>query len=68
MLLDLLFRETGLATRWYRSIHAISFVSQTRLMERIKASGNRDITLHVTVDNPAMLLYQNFGFKTEKYM
>ncbi len=27
----------------------------------------KDITLHVSVDNPAMILYQRFGFKAEQY-
>ncbi len=27
----------------------------------------KDISLHVSVDNPAMLLYQQFGFKAEQY-
>lgn len=27
----------------------------------------KDITLHVSVDNPAMILYQQFGFKAEQY-
>lgn len=27
----------------------------------------KDVTLHVSVDNPAMLLYQSFGFKAERY-
>ncbi|KAJ1960506.1 hypothetical protein GGI12_003760 [Dipsacomyces acuminosporus] len=28
----------------------------------------KDITLHVSATNPAMLLYQKFGFKPEKYV
>lgn len=43
-------------------------IGRFMLYHLIKAGGNRDITLHVAVDNPAMLLYQTFGFKTEKYM
>ena len=29
-------------------------------------SGGRDITLHVSVNNPSLLLYQEFGFKPEE--
>jgi ribosomal protein S18 acetylase RimI-like enzyme len=28
----------------------------------------RDITLHVSVNNPAMILYQKFGFKMEEFI
>jgi ribosomal protein S18 acetylase RimI-like enzyme len=28
----------------------------------------RDITLHVSPDNPAMILYQKFGFKIEEFV
>ncbi|XP_063037465.1 cysteine-rich protein 2-binding protein-like [Melospiza melodia melodia] len=28
----------------------------------------KDVTLHISASNPAMLLYQKFGFKTEKYI
>ena len=28
----------------------------------------KDVTLHVSASNPAMLLYQKFGFKTEEYV
>jgi ribosomal protein S18 acetylase RimI-like enzyme len=28
----------------------------------------KDVTLHVSASNPAMLLYQKFGFKTEEYI
>lgn len=28
----------------------------------------RDITLHVSISNPALLLYQKFGFKPEEYI
>jgi len=28
----------------------------------------RDITLHVSVNNPAMILYQKFGFKIEEFV
>lgn len=28
----------------------------------------RDITLHVSANNPAMILYQKFGFKIEEFV
>lgn len=28
----------------------------------------RDITLHVSPNNPAMILYQKFGFKVEEFV
>ena len=28
----------------------------------------KDITLHVSANNPAILLYQKFGFKVEEYV
>lgn len=28
----------------------------------------KDVTLHVSASNPAMLLYQKFGFKSEEYI
>lgn len=28
----------------------------------------RDITLHVSPNNPAMILYQKFGFKIEEFV
>jgi len=27
----------------------------------------KDVTLHVSASNPAMLLYQKFGFKPERF-
>lgn len=28
----------------------------------------KDVTLHVSASNPAMLLYQKFGFQAEEYI
>ncbi|KAK6489896.1 cysteine-rich protein 2-binding protein-like isoform X1 [Huso huso] len=33
-----------------------------------KTCMGKDVTLHVSASNPAMLLYQKFGFKTEEYI
>lgn len=30
-----------------------------------QTSLGKDITLHVSIDNPALFLYQKFGFKVE---
>lgn len=37
------------------------------LYHLIQSCQGKDVTLHVSVDNPAMLLYQSFGFKAERY-
>ncbi|XP_075719069.1 cysteine-rich protein 2-binding protein isoform X2 [Rhinoderma darwinii] len=34
----------------------------------IQTCMGKDVTLHVSANNPAMLLYQRFGFKTEEYV
>lgn len=37
------------------------------LYHLIQSCMGKDVTLHVSVDNPAMLLYQTMGFKAERY-
>lgn len=37
------------------------------LYHLIQSCQGKDVTLHVSVDNPAMLLYQSLGFKAERY-
>lgn len=37
------------------------------LYHLIQSCQGKDVTLHVSVDNPAMVLYQSFGFKAERY-
>ncbi|KAJ1969917.1 hypothetical protein IWQ62_000318 [Dispira parvispora] len=34
----------------------------------IQISAGRDITLHVSANNPAMILYQGYGFKPEQFI
>lgn len=34
----------------------------------IQTCMGKDVTLHVSVTNPAMLLYQKFGFKPEEFI
>lgn len=38
-----------------------------RLAIKIAPPG-KDVTVHVAVDNPAVILYQSFGFKSEEYI
>ena len=37
------------------------------LYHLVQSCRGKDVTLHVSVDNPAMLLYQSFGFKAERF-
>lgn len=37
------------------------------LYHLIQSCMGKDVTLHVSVDNPAMLMYQAMGFKSERY-
>ena len=40
-------------------------IAKIMLYHLIQSCQGKDITLHVSVDNPAMLLYQQFGFEVE---
>lgn len=42
-------------------------IGKIMLYHLIQSCMGKDITLHVSVDNPAMLLYQTMGFKAERY-
>lgn len=42
-------------------------IGKMMLYHLIQSCRGKDVTLHVSVDNPAMLLYQSFGFKAERY-
>ena len=42
-------------------------VGRVMLYHLIQSCSGKDVTLHVSVDNPAMILYQRFGFKAEKF-
>ena len=42
-------------------------IGHIMLYHLIQSCCGKDVTLHVSVDNPAMLLYQKFGFKAEKF-
>ncbi|KAJ3571043.1 hypothetical protein NP233_g4013 [Leucocoprinus birnbaumii] len=43
-------------------------VARNMLFHLIKMNPRRDITLHVSVNNSAMLLYNQFGFKAEEFI
>lgn len=34
----------------------------------VKATGRKDVTVHVAVGNQAMMMYQKFGFKAEEFI
>ena len=42
-------------------------IGKIMLYHLIQSCMGKDVTLHVSVDNPAMLLYQTMGFKAERY-
>ncbi|KZP13201.1 hypothetical protein FIBSPDRAFT_137673 [Athelia psychrophila] len=43
-------------------------IATSMLYHLIQLNPNRDITLHVSANNPAMLLYNRFGFKAEEFV
>ncbi|KZT09856.1 uncharacterized protein LAESUDRAFT_462721 [Laetiporus sulphureus 93-53] len=45
-----------------------SQIATSMLYHLITLNPNRDITLHVSINNPAMLLYNQFGFKAEQFI
>ncbi|KAH7885772.1 hypothetical protein F5I97DRAFT_1150829 [Phlebopus sp. FC_14] len=45
-----------------------SQIATTMLYHLISLNPHRDITLHVSTNNPAMLLYNRFGFKAEEFI
>lgn len=45
-----------------------SQVATTMLYHLIMLNPHKDITLHVAANNPAMLLYNRFGFKAEEFI
>lgn len=42
-------------------------IGKIMLYHLIQTCMGKDVTLHVSVNNPAMILYQKFGFKAERY-
>ncbi|KAG6333042.1 hypothetical protein ID866_6050 [Astraeus odoratus] len=45
-----------------------SHIATKMLYNLISLNPHRDITLHVSANNPAMLLYNRFGFKAEEFI
>ncbi|PPQ71672.1 hypothetical protein CVT24_007825, partial [Panaeolus cyanescens] len=45
-----------------------SQIARTMLFHLISMNPDKDITLHVSVNNSAMLLYNQFGFKAEEFV
>ncbi|EGN95100.1 hypothetical protein SERLA73DRAFT_187406 [Serpula lacrymans var. lacrymans S7.3] len=45
-----------------------SQIATTMLYHLISLNPNKDITLHVSASNPAVLLYNRFGFKAEEFV
>ncbi|KAI0251397.1 hypothetical protein BJV78DRAFT_1126333 [Lactifluus subvellereus] len=43
-------------------------IATVMLFHLIDRNPNKDITLHVSTNNPAMLLYNRFGFKAEEFV
>jgi ribosomal protein S18 acetylase RimI-like enzyme len=43
-------------------------IGKRMLFHLIQAAHGQDITLHISVTNPAMILYQSFGFKVEEFI
>ncbi|XP_026823110.1 uncharacterized protein LOC113561091 isoform X2 [Rhopalosiphum maidis] len=43
-------------------------IAKFMIYHLIQTCMTRDITLHVSVNNPAMILYQKFGFKIEEFV
>ncbi|OJT11231.1 Cysteine-rich protein 2-binding protein [Trametes pubescens] len=45
-----------------------SQIATSMLYHLIMRNPHKDITLHVSINNPAMLLYNRFGFKAEEFI
>ncbi|KII85903.1 hypothetical protein PLICRDRAFT_178210 [Plicaturopsis crispa FD-325 SS-3] len=43
-------------------------IATSMLYHLIMLNPNKDITLHVSTNNPAMILYNHFGFKAEEFV
>lgn len=58
------------APGWQRVLLSLTQcgIGKVMLYYLIQYSGRIDITLHVSANNPAMILYQYFGFKPEEFI
>ncbi|KDQ18878.1 hypothetical protein BOTBODRAFT_638946 [Botryobasidium botryosum FD-172 SS1] len=68
------WEDCGIATFVFSSRPSLP-VSRSRdlkntsfMLHHLISTSTRDITLHVSANNPAMLLYNRFGFKAEEFV
>ncbi|KIK61968.1 hypothetical protein GYMLUDRAFT_560406 [Collybiopsis luxurians FD-317 M1] len=61
-------RETYITYLAVRHGWDSSNIGTTMLYHLITLNPGKDITLHVSANNPAMLLYNRFGFKSEEFI
>ncbi|KAI9598284.1 hypothetical protein BDF19DRAFT_431934 [Syncephalis fuscata] len=53
----------GVAPGWERAN-----IGRFMMYHLIQLSGGKDVILHVSANNPAMIMYQQFGFKPEEFI
>ncbi|RDX48152.1 hypothetical protein OH76DRAFT_678423 [Lentinus brumalis] len=61
-------QETYITYLAVRSGWDNSQIAKSMLYHLITRNPHKDITLHVSINNPAMLLYNRFGFKAEEFI
>ncbi|KAM5534628.1 hypothetical protein V8D89_011640 [Ganoderma adspersum] len=61
-------QETYITYLAVRSGWEYSQIATSMLYHLISLNPHKDITLHVSINNPAMLLYNRFGFKAEEFI
>ncbi|KAI1793494.1 hypothetical protein LXA43DRAFT_218154 [Ganoderma leucocontextum] len=61
-------QETYITYLAVRSGWESSQIATSMLYHLISLNPHKDITLHVSINNPAMLLYNRFGFKAEEFI
>ncbi|THU92969.1 hypothetical protein K435DRAFT_820366 [Dendrothele bispora CBS 962.96] len=61
-------RETYITYLAVKSGWDNSQIAKSMLYHLISLNPGKDITLHVSANNPAMLLYNRFGFKAEEFV
>ncbi|RPD76381.1 hypothetical protein L226DRAFT_460025, partial [Lentinus tigrinus ALCF2SS1-7] len=61
-------QETYITYLAVRSGWDNSQIATSMLYHLITRNPHKDITLHVSINNPAMLLYNRFGFKAEEFI
>lgn len=66
MVPDVNFNETYISFIFTKPEWRGSGIAKFMIYHLIQTCMGKDITLHVAIDNPAIFLYQKFGFKVEK--